>query len=112
MKNKLWLFIPLLVSCGSYPSVSFDSFTYSNEDKISENIYDFKNADNVLLDGIKEDVYSDEVFRLYHNNDNSLNCYVSSYFYFGEEGVHTFLSVKDDIINFNIEFPQEEHFLN
>ena len=101
MKNKLWLFIPLLVSSGSYPSVSFDSFTYSNEDKISENIYDFKNADNVLLDGIKEDVYSDEVFRLYHNNDDSLACYVSSYFYFGKEGVHTFLSVKDDIINFN-----------
>ncbi len=76
-------------------------FTYTNETPISDDINDFTNADNLVIDGYKENCYGEAVYRLYYQNQEDSPIYMDSYFYFGEEGLHCFVEVHDNILSFN-----------
>lgn len=88
-----------LTSCGSYV---FAPYSYTNQDPISADIKDFTNADGMTVDGVRDAQYGDTAqHRLYYKNNASSDIYVDSYLYFGDEGIHCFVSVKDNILSFN-----------
>ena len=98
-KNLFILFVCLLTcGCSSNP---FGDYNYKNNDPISYNLKDFTNADGLIIDGKKENEYGEKIHRLYFNNDINSKIYMDSYMYFGEEGLHCFVEVKDNIIAYN-----------
>ena len=77
-------------------------YGYTNDDPISEDVNDFTNADDMVIDGNKDERYGTEsVFRLYHKNNPESKVYVDSYLYFGKSGIHCFVSVTDNILSYH-----------
>ena len=91
---------------GSY---SFPPFSYVNEEPIPAETYDFSNEDNMPLNGAYKTQYGESVYRLYHKNDETSSCYSDLYLYYGVRGVHVYVSVKDNIINY---VPQKAVYYN
>lgn len=87
----------ILSSCGE----TFESFTYENEEPIPRATYDFTDADQMKLDGEKEACYGQKVYRLYNRNNTSSKVYMDCYIYFGKEGLHCFVDVKDNVLSYN-----------
>lgn len=103
----------LLSSCTSDylegESYSFPPFSYSNEEPIPQETYDFSHEDGLALDGTYKKEYGQSVYRLYHRNDESSPFYSDLYVYYGKRGVHIYVSVKDNIVNY---VPQKAVYYN
>lgn len=83
--------------CGT---ADFGKYRYENATPIASEIYDFSEADGMKTDGVKEDKYgSDYCYRLYDSGDADI--YVDSYLYFGEEGLHCFVSSHDRVLSYH-----------
>ena len=61
---------------------------------------DFSNEDNMKLDATYKEQYGEPFYRLYHQNNEESNVYADMYSYFGENGLHTYIYVHDNIINY------------
>lgn len=113
MKTGLLLTSFLLLSCSSNSlsgeSYSFPPFSYSNEEPIPAETYVFSNEDGLALDGTYKAQYGESVYRLYHKNDESSPFYSDLYVYYGKRGVHIYVSVKDNIVNY---VPQKAVYYN
>ncbi len=83
--------------CGE---AKFDKYGYENVQPIASEVYDFSEADGMKTDGVKDDKYGSEYcYRLYDGSDDSI--YVDSYIYFGEEGLHCFVSAHDKVLSYH-----------
>jgi len=57
---------------------------------------------SVTVDGVRDARYGDTAqHRLYYKNNVGSDIYLDSYLYFGEEGIHCFVSVSDNILSWN-----------
>lgn len=100
--NKRIMLLPIVcLMCGCNSSNPFGSYSYTNKQPIDANYKSFTNADNMIIDGVKESQYGEKIHRLYLNNDTSSRVYMDTYIYFGKEGMHCFVEVKDNIVAFN-----------
>ncbi len=95
----LLLLAASLTACGGY---TFAPYSYTNKAPISSDIHDFTSADGMTVDGVRDAQYGDTAqHRLYYKNNVNSDIYVDSYLYFGDEGIHCFVSVRDSILSFN-----------
>lgn len=104
----------LLTGCASSnilegDSYSFPPFSYTNEEPIPAETYDFSHEDDMALDGTYKAQYGESVYRLYHKNDETNKCYSDLYLYYGKRGVHVYVAVKENIINY---VPQKAVYYN
>lgn len=99
----LLVFSTVLTSCTEEkPDEGHPDYTYSNRDPIPSDIHDFTNADGMTVDGRRDAQYGTvAAHRLYHKNIAGSDVYLDAYLYFGEEGIHCFVSVHDNILSWN-----------
>lgn len=99
----LLVFSTVLTSCTEEkPDEGHPDYTYSNRDPIPSDIHDFTNADGMTVDGRRDAQYGTvAAHRLYHKNIEGSDVYLDAYLYFGEEGIHCFVSVHDNILSWN-----------
>lgn len=96
----LLLLAASLTACsGGY---TFAPYSYTNKAPIPADIHDFTSVDGMTVDGVRDAQYGDAAqHRLYYKNNVNSDIYVDAYLYFGDEGIHCFVSVKDNILSFN-----------
>ena len=95
----------LLLAAMCFTSCShstFEPYSYTNKEPIPDDIHDFTDADGMKVDGERDAQYGDAAqHKLYYKNNVNSGVYVDSYLYFGDSGIHCFVSVKDNILSFN-----------
>ena len=101
-KQLVLLLLPFLLGCSNADGkkYSFKDFSYTNSEPIPQETYDFSHEDDMELDGLYKQQYGQAFFRLYHQNNEESSVYADIYGYFGENGIHTYIYVHENIINY------------